>query len=175
MAVSAGAEAVSEAAARAAAGEERYLMEIKRGHSPGSFLTAEEKKMVEAAIKEAETGTSGEIVVMVSGKVEGDALDAAKKRFTKLGMHKTDLRNGVLILLATQSRSFAILGDEGIHRHVGDGGWLCLKDGMAERFRNGLFGEGLSFAVREVGGILKKHFPVAPDDINELPNHVVEE
>lgn len=146
-----------------------------RSGSPGSFLTSDEKKMLEAAIKEAENGTSGEIRVMISGKAEGDALDTAKKRFTALGMHRTALRNGVLIFLATKSRSFAILGDEGIHRHVGDGGWACLRDGMADSFKKDLFGEGLAYAVREVGGILKKHFPVAPGDVNELPDEVVEE
>lgn len=148
---------------------------MNRSARPGAFLRSDEKAQVEAAIAQAERGTSGEIRVVISRRVKGDALEVARDAFQRLGMHETRERNGVLVLLATASRSFAILGDEGVHRHVGQDGWDHLRDGMAERFRRDDFGGGLAYAVEEVGRVLAEHFPRRADDRNELPNAVVEE
>jgi uncharacterized membrane protein len=138
-------------------------------------LGAAEKQAVEEAIAAAERETSGEIRVMVSRTVKGDPLEAAKERFTRLKMQQTRERNGVLILLAVASRRFAILGDQGVHRIVGQEGWDHIRDGMAERFRQDDFGGGLTYAVAEVAKVLKEHFPWQADDVNELPDQVVEE
>ena len=142
---------------------------------PGTFLSRAEKTRVEEAVAAAERETSGEIRVMVSRAVKGDPLEAAKERFSRLKMQDTRERNGVLILLAVASRRFAILGDEGIHRFVGQEGWDHLRDGMAERFRSDDFGGGLTYAVVEVAKVLKTHFPWQPDDLNELSDQIVEE
>ena len=142
---------------------------------PGTFLKTAEKEAVETAIAAAERETSGEIRVMVSGKVKGDPLEAARERFARLKMQETKERNGVLILLAVSSRRFAILGDEGIHRFVGQEGWDHIRDGMAERFRADDFGGGLVYAVAEVAKVLKEHVPWQADDVNELPDQIVEE
>ncbi|HSH70241.1 MAG TPA: TPM domain-containing protein [Deferrisomatales bacterium] len=142
---------------------------------PGTFLSRDEKTRIEEAIAAAELKTSGEIRVMVSRAVKGDPLEAAKERFSRLKMQDTRERNGVLILVAVASRRFAILGDEGIHRFVGQEGWEHIRDGMAERFRSDDFGGGLTYAVTEVAKVLKAHFPWQSDDVNELPNQIVEE
>ncbi len=146
-----------------------------RSRRPGAFLTPEEKARVEAAIAEAEKGTSGEIRVMITRKARGDPLEAARRAFERLGMHRTRERNGVLILLAVAERRFAILGDEAVHRLIGQEGWEHIRDRMAEYFRQDDFGGGLEYAVREVGRVLAEHFPHRPDDVNELPDQVVEE
>lgn len=148
---------------------------MERSLRPGQFLSPEEKTAVEAAIESAERETSGEVRVVVSRKVRGDAMDGAARVFHRLKMQETRERNGVLILLATKSRSYAILGDEGVHRAMGQGGWDHIRDGMAERFRDGRFGDGLVYAVGEVGKVLREHFPPREDDRDELPDEVVEE
>lgn len=130
---------------------------------------------VEQAIKEAEKKTSGEIRIIVNRKAKGDPLQAAAKAFKRLGMHKTKQRNGVLILLAAASRGFAILGDEGVHRFVGQDGWDKIRDQMAERFRQNDFAGGLVYAVEEVGKTLAEHFPYEEGDVNELPDEIVVE
>jgi len=148
---------------------------MERSGRPQAFLTPEERERVQAAIAAAEGRTSGEIRVVVSRTARGDVLEAARKRFARLRMHRTQERNGVLILLAVASRRFAIVGDEGIHRVVGPEGWEHLRDGMAERFRQGDFADGLVYAVEEVGRVLAERFPWQPGDVNELPDEVVEE
>lgn len=147
----------------------------KRETKPGAFLTPAEKSRVEAAIAAAERVTSGEIRVLISRRVKGDPLAAARKVFHRLGMQRTRERNGVLILLASASRRFVILGDEGIHRAMGQGWWDGIRDGMAARFGGGDFAGGLVHGVEEAGRALAARFPWRPDDTNELPNEVVEE
>lgn len=147
----------------------------ERKSRPTAFLTPEEKRRVETAIAEAERRTSAEIRVVISRRAQGDPLEAARRAFARLRMHETRERNGVIIYLATADRRFAIFGDEGVHRFVGQAGWESIRDGMAERFARGAFGEGLVYAVEQVGKVLAEHFPWREDDVNELPDEVVEE
>ena len=146
-----------------------------RKRTPGAFLFPEERKVVEDAIGRAEAGTTGEVRVMISSRAGEDIMAEAQKRFAKLGMDRTEHKNGVLIMLALKSRSYAIVGDEAIHAVIGQEGWDGLRDGMARCFREGRFGDGLSFAVSEVGRFLKEHFPSSGVNPNELPDEVVEE
>ena len=148
---------------------------MARSRRPLAFLSAEDKERVQSAIAAAEGETSGEIRVVIARSVRGDALEAARRRFDRLGMHRTEERNGVLILLSVATRQFAIVGDEGVHRFVGPHGWEHIRDGMAERFRQGDFAGGLAYGAAEVGRVLQEHFPRHPGDVNELPDEVVEE
>jgi len=136
------------------------------------FFTAEQKQKIEAAIKEAELNTSGEIRVHIENRCKNDVLDCAAFWFEKLAMHKTELRNGVLFYLAIQDKKFAILGDAGINEKVGDAFWNEIKEAMKKSFQNNLFAEGLIDGVLAAGEQLKKHFPHQVDDINELDDEI---
>ena len=136
------------------------------------YFTKEQKKEIEASIKEAELNTSGEIRVHIEDECKGDTLDRASYIFKILGMHKTDLRNGVLFYLALKSKKFAILGDAGINAKVSEGFWDNIKNIMQEHFSNGEYSEGLSTGIILAGEALRKHFPYQEDDINELSNEI---
>lgn len=142
---------------------------------PAKFLQPEQRERVRAAILEAEKETSGEIRVVISRRAGADPLAAAQRAFRRLRMHETRDRNGVLILLATRSRRFAILGDEGIHRLLGQHGWDRARDAMAERFRQGDFAGGLIAGIEAVAVVLREHFPCCEGDRDELSDDVVEE
>ncbi|MBV9618108.1 MAG: TPM domain-containing protein, partial [Verrucomicrobia bacterium] len=65
------------------------------------FLSKLEHDHIVQAIREAESKTSGQIRIFIQrGKLDGDPLPAAHRRFHRLGMHKTSGRNGVLIFVA---------------------------------------------------------------------------
>jgi uncharacterized membrane protein len=100
-------------------------------------------------------------------------LDRAAFIFQQLEMHKTALRNGVLIYLAMNSRKFAILGDAGIHSNVGEDFWHKAKHEMQQHFVKGDFVKGLTHGISLAVDALKKHFPHQKDDINELPDEIV--
>ncbi|MCF6170492.1 MAG: TPM domain-containing protein [Bacteroidales bacterium] len=136
------------------------------------FFNKEEKESIKKAILNAELDTSGEIRVHIESKCDKDVLDRAAFLFDKLGMHKTELRNGVLVYLAVNSQKFAIIGDKGINAVVPKDFWADIKEKMAERFNKGEFTEGLAEGITETGKHLKKHFPRHIDDINELPDEI---
>jgi len=125
------------------------------------------------AINMAENRTSGEIRVCIEKICPHEAMTQAAKRFDELNMHKTALKNGVLIYLAIEDHKFAIIGDEGINKKVPEGFWEETKNIMAEFFRKDLFSEGLIAGIDRAGIQLRTFFPRSDDDINELPNEVV--
>lgn len=126
------------------------------------------------AIGAAERRTSGEIRVVVSRKKIAEPMAEAKQQFERLGMTNTALRNGVLILLAPSSRTFAVIGDTAVHKECGEEFWEKIAAVMSEKFRNGEFTEGLIHGIERAGGLLAAHFPRAKDDRNELPNDIEE-
>lgn len=136
--------------------------------SAETFFNSTEKNEILSAIKEAELNTSGEIRVHIEEKVSGEVLDRAAYIFKNLGMHKTELRNGILFYLAFGSRKFAILGDAGINSRVPENFWDDIKIKMGDLFKDGNFAEGLTTGILLTGEQLKKHFPYQKDDSNEL-------
>lgn len=138
-----------------------------------SILNSEEQEKIAHAVSLAENRTSGEIRVVVENTVGGkSAIEKATQYFKELDMHKTVLRNGVLIYLAVVDHEFAIIGDQGINQRVNADFWEVTKDKMLVHFRNGDFLRGLQEGVKEAGEQLHHFFPRKEDDINELPNDV---
>ena len=128
---------------------------------------------VSAAIRDAEAACSAEIRVSVSGALWGDPRKRAEKAFVKLGMAKTEHRNGVLIYLMPHRRRFAVLGDAGIHAAVGQAFWDSVAAALSERFKAGDFTGGLEHGIAKVGEQLAKYFPASEGgNPNELPDQV---
>ena len=140
--------------------------------SARKFFTQQQLDDIKLSVQSAELDTSGEIRVHIEEVCKGEVLDRAAYIFQKLGMTKTERRNGVLIYLAIKNRKFAIIGDAGINAKVPSDFWDKTKTIMLNNFRDGLFTEGLCQAVLLAGEQLKQHFPHQRDDINELPDEV---
>ncbi|HTB63038.1 MAG TPA: TPM domain-containing protein [Opitutales bacterium] len=139
------------------------------------FIAQLDDARVLAAIARAELATSGEIRVCVSHKHRADALAAAQKRFRKLGMDRTPLRNAVLIYFAPQARSFAIFGDQGVHEKCGENFWQGIAAKITPQLKKGKYTEAIEEAVRDIGEVLARHFPRLPGDKNNLPDDIVRE
>lgn len=139
-----------------------------------TLFSEEDLDAIAAAVAEAERGTSGEIRVHLERRLPrgGDALARATSLFTRLGMHATAERNGVLLYLAVGDRKLAIVGDAGVHARVGEPYWQGVRDAMVERLRAGAPRDAVVHAVTDVGLILRKFFPRRPDDTNELSDDV---
>ena len=131
-------------------------------------------RAVERAIAAAELLTSGDIRVVVHPGEVRNPIEAARIEFARLGMQRTRHRNAVLILVAPDSRAYAIFGDRGIHERCGESFWSQTGDAMARYFRAGDFTEGLIHGIREAGRILAQHFPADPNEPHPLPDTVVE-
>jgi uncharacterized membrane protein len=139
---------------------------------PERFLTADQQATVVDAVRFAEKRTSGEIRIHIDGECTDNPMKRAEEVFGKLGMHRTELRNGVLIYLACNTKVFAIIGDKGINDVVPEHFWEDVIDMMSVEFRAGRFTEGLSRGVLMAGEKLQAFFPYQKDDVNEQPDEI---
>ena len=137
------------------------------------LLSKEQEKHVMAAIKEAETNTSGEIRVHLEDRCKSDdPIKRAIEVFGELHMHETELRNGVIVYVAIKDHKIAVWGDEGIHTKVGQDFWNDVLKRMTKYFQAGYFETGLSEAILLIGDKLKANFPYQKDDQNELSDDI---
>ncbi len=136
------------------------------------FIQALAEDKIVAAIRAAEAGTSGEIRVFVSQGETADAVTAATAQFARLGMQRTQGRNGVLVFVAPRSQAFAVIGDTAIHEKCGPEFWSRVAEKMSARFRAGDFTAGVVAGISEAGEILARHFPRQADDQNELTDGI---
>ncbi|SDZ96182.1 TLP18.3, Psb32 and MOLO-1 founding protein of phosphatase [Flavobacterium gillisiae] len=136
------------------------------------FLTQEEEQEIVEAIRVAEKNTSGEIRVHLEKTTELDAYDRALEVFNELKMDETQLKNGVLIYLAVEDKTFVICGDQGINDVVANDFWDSTKEAMVAHFKNSNYKQGLVDGILIAGEQLKKHFPWSEDDTNELSNEI---
>ena len=139
-----------------------------------TFIKQLDHPAIEAAIARAEATTSGEIRVAVMHRPAPDPVAAAQALFNRLGMAKTRERNAVLLFVAPESQTFAVIGDVAVHQKCGQPFWEETAAAMAGHFRGGHFTAGLLQGIERAGALLAAHFPHRPDDTNELPNQVIE-
>ncbi|MBI5484250.1 MAG: TPM domain-containing protein [Deltaproteobacteria bacterium] len=149
-----------------------------------NFLSGEQRKGVEDAIAKAESMTSGEIRVLIvaassvlplfNRKDRKIALRRrAEREFAKLGIHNTRDRTGVLIMVSIEERMVQVLAGSGINSVVPENTWPSMVRCIVEGIKSGDPAGGISAAVAGIGKVLSEHFPVKPDDTNELSNEVV--
>ena len=139
------------------------------------FLSKLEHDQIVAAIRAAESKTSGEIRVYIQrGKLNTDPLISAQKKFHRLRMYKTSERNAVLIFIAPRAHKFAVVGDKAVHEKCGEEFWQRVVDAMRAHFQNEKFSRAIVEGIEEVGKLLSTHFPRTPRSSNELPDEIVE-
>ncbi len=137
------------------------------------FLTKAEEQEIVQAIVEAEKNTSGEIRVHIEENNTKPPVERAQEVFHILKMDETELKNGVLFYICMQTKSFAIIGDQGIDKLVEDDFWDCTKDLVISHFKKGEFKLGLINGILRAGERLKKYFPYNHEnDTNELSNEI---
>ncbi len=139
------------------------------------FINHVEEQLISKKISELEKNTSGEIHVHITDRnIAGDILAFSRSMFTSLGLHHTQDKNAVLILISTTGHKFAIVGDEGIHKIIGQSGWDNARNIMARNFSAGDYAVGIISCIEEVGNVLKDNFPKssAEHNINEISNEI---
>ena len=137
-----------------------------------AVFNEEEQLRIRKAIEDAERHTSGQIRVCIEKKCGENPLDRAAKYFHQLDMHKTKLRNGVLIYVATVDRKFAIIGDRGLNKLVPKNFWDDVKEDMLSHFKYGDVVEGIVTGLAIAGEHLQIYFPHQTDGKNELPDDI---
>ena len=98
----------------------------------------------------------------------------AVRQFKVGAERRTTGRTGVLIYLSMREHRAEIVADESIAAKVPAEVWGEAMGDMLVHIRKGRIAEGLSAGIRDVGYVLAEHSPRGDDDINELPDRLIE-
>jgi uncharacterized membrane protein len=141
-----------------------------------SFLNQLDHRKIVSTIQSCEAKTTGEIRVRISHRrfLLKDEMAFARREFKRMGMTKTPDRNGVLIVIFPARRKIVILGDEAIHKKLGDDFWKQVIQTATKHFKTFEYTEGILRSVEIVGKALAEHFPKTKSDSDSLSNEVVE-
>jgi putative membrane protein len=99
----------------------------------------------------------------------------AERAFFERGLYRTKKNTGVLFFLSLLERKVWVLADKGIHEKMDEGTLNRFADEVSKGVREGRAYDALSQAIREIGALLSRHFPVSGDDVDELPDDVITE
>jgi len=128
------------------------------------FLSKLEHDRVHQAIRAAEEGTSGDIVLFITQRKISDPLAAANDEFRKLRLETATDKNSLLILLAPKSQKFAVVGGTALHEKVGQAWWDELIGLLTRHFKAADYTNGLVAAIGQASRALKHHFPAKATD-----------
>ncbi|WP_370310203.1 TPM domain-containing protein [Sphingobium abikonense] len=87
---------------------------------------------------------------------------------------RTRGRTGVLIYISLDEHRAELVADRAINEKVSPDAWGDAMATLVDALRQDRAGEGLAAAVAQVGAVLAAHFPREADDINELPDRLIE-
>jgi len=98
----------------------------------------------------------------------------AVRQFKVGADRRTTGRTGVMIYLSMAEHRAEIVADEAIAAKVSAEVWGEAMGDMLAEIRKGRIAEGLAVGIRDVGFVLAEHFPRGAEDINELPDRLIE-
>ena len=98
--------------------------------------------------------------------------DAAFTAFYQQGVHKTKDKTGILIYISLFERKVVVIADEGINSKVKASVWDCVVNKIVQGIKDEHLKKGIIDGIESCRELLKTHFPVLPNDTNELDNKV---
>ena len=96
-------------------------------------------------------------------------------QYFKVGAERrTAARVGILLYLSLDERMAEIVADEAIHARVAPERWGEAMAAMLDRVRADDPAGGMCGAIERIGAIVGEYFPKTEDDVNELPDRLIE-
>lgn len=113
--------------------------------------------------------------VLIPAAVRGRRVRRRAVQFFKASAEKrTQARVGVLLYLSLAEHRAEIVADEAIVAQVKDDVWGEAMVALVDRIRVDDPAGGMAAAVTRIGAVLAEHFPKTADDLNELPDRLIE-
>ncbi|MEP0862246.1 MAG: TPM domain-containing protein [Ignavibacterium sp.] len=142
-----------------------------------NYLNDDELLRISNTIKDVEKKTSAEILVVIKERrnffeKQKSIRELAETEFQKSGITATKEKTGVLIFILLTDKQFYILADKKISDKIEQKILDNIANQMSNTFRSGNFSKGIIDCINAMSDILSKHFPVLPDDIDEISNKV---
>ena len=119
-----------------------------------------------------ENVTSCELKFHLDNTFDGDLDSKVEGLFDSLGLHDTELRNGVLIAFFVKPSKAVIYFDSGLSTQISHKDLRGWSEGLLELDGEREFISELEPKVLEFAKRLSADFPIAIDDINELSDEV---
>ena len=94
--------------------------------------------------------------------------------FKAAAERRTVGRTGILIYLSMAERRAEIVADDAILKVTDDDTWGEAMSALITEVRAGRPADGIIAAIERVGAVLAEHFPCSADDINEIPDKLIE-
>ena len=137
-------------------------------------------KRIEEAIRDSEKSHDGELRFAVEAGLDLLPLlkgitprQRALEVFSVLRVWDTEHNSGVLLYLQLMDRDIEIVADRGISAKVEQATWAAICRRMEDAFRARRFEEGALEGIREITGLLARHFPARGANPDELPDKPV--
>jgi putative membrane protein len=112
--------------------------------------------------------------VFVSAReITAEVEEAAVTNFFKHGLYRTRDGTGILVFISLFERRVWVLADQGIHAKVGQDQWHSVVAMITEGIRQKQAAASICRAIETIGGVLAQHFPIKPDDTDELDNLII--
>jgi putative membrane protein len=113
--------------------------------------------------------------LLIPGPIKSRRANTLALSIFKVGAERrTTGRTGILIYLSMRERRAEIVADEAIASKVAPEVWGEAMAAMLAELKRGNCGAGMAAAVEHVGKVLAEHLPRELDDVNELPDRLIE-
>jgi putative membrane protein len=99
----------------------------------------------------------------------------AERAFFEKGLYATKKNTGVLFFLSLLERKIWVLADRGIYERMDQETLNRFANEVSRGIREDRACEALSQAIRGIGVLLSRHFPITSGDTDELPDDVMTE
>ncbi|MHC4547132.1 MAG: TPM domain-containing protein [Planctomycetota bacterium] len=97
---------------------------------------------------------------------------AAAAAFQQFRVRRTAAATGIVLYVSLYERMVRVVGDDAIAAKLGRADWEGVRDRVLAGLREGQAAEGLVAGIEAAGELLRRHFPVAADDEDELHNEL---
>ncbi len=98
---------------------------------------------------------------------------AAAAAFFNESLHNTRDANGILLYVSVLEHRVWVLADKGIDDRIDPQTWQEIVDQVSAGIKKGDRCQALCDGIERIGTILEEHFPIKPDDKDELHNLII--
>ena len=111
--------------------------------------------------------------LIVSKKIRQQKVkERALRHFMESGVYNTKDRTGILIFISILEKRVELLADSGINEKIPPEKWQSIVDNIIKGIKKKNVTSHLIKSINKCGELLTQHFPIQPDDINELPDEI---
>ena len=106
-------------------------------------------------------------------EMEEEVERAAAVAFQQNRLRNTQDSTGILIYISLFEHQVTVIGDDGISAKLKQTDWQHICDSIIIAFKDKRYTSGIVEGIDLSGKLLTEHFPIRPDDKDELDNELV--